>query len=108
LFVLFGVAGCASLEERLAKRVACDHTKLLVKNQVHAPAYTEYKFTCEGKEYVCRDVPFYSNCEEDKGKKKADENASEKPADTKAADAKPVDKKIADKKTADKKPAAKK
>lgn len=70
LFLMLGLAGCASLQERLAKRVGCDQTKLQVKNQLHVPAYTEYTFTCEGKDYVCRDAPFHSSCEEDKGKKK--------------------------------------
>ena len=69
LFLLLGLAGCASIQEKLAKRVGCDKTKLVVNNQLHVPAYTEYKFTCEGKDYVCRDAPFHSSCEEDKGKK---------------------------------------
>jgi hypothetical protein len=77
--VLFlGLAGCASIQERLAKRVGCDQTKLTLRDQLHVPAYTEYHFTCEGKEWVCRDAPFHSNCEEDKGKKKADDSAPKK------------------------------
>ena len=79
LLVLFALTGCASLQERLAKRVGCDHNKLMVKNQIHVPAYTEYTFTCEGKNYVCRDAPFYSNCHEDNGVKTDDGKTSKKP-----------------------------
>lgn len=67
--VLLGLSGCASIQERLAKRVGCDHTKLKMKNEIHVPAYTEYTFICESKDYVCRDAPFYSTCHEDNGKK---------------------------------------
>jgi hypothetical protein len=72
------LVGCTTLQERLAQRVGCDHKKLIVNNQMHVPAYTEYNFTCEGKHYVCRDAPFYSNCKEDDGKKSSAKAASKK------------------------------
>lgn len=69
LFVVFGLAGCASIQERLAKRVGCDPTKLTIQNELHVPAYTEYNFTCDGRKYTCRQAPFHDSCGEDHGKK---------------------------------------
>ncbi len=64
LFVmLVALAGCATLEERLAKRVGCDPTKVVVKNRTSVPAYSQYNFTCDGTAYVCRDAPFHSSCD---------------------------------------------
>jgi hypothetical protein len=75
---VLALTGCASLQERLAKRVGCNPTELTVKDQLHVPAYTEYKFVCEGKNYVCRDAPFVSKCDEDMEKKeqKVEEKAA--------------------------------
>jgi hypothetical protein len=67
MFVLFGLSACSSLQEKLAKRVACDPNKLIVTDQISVPAYREYKFTCEGRKYSCRNAPFHSSCEEVKG-----------------------------------------
>jgi hypothetical protein len=76
LLTLAAVAtGCATLEERLAKRVGCDSTKLKVTKELHVPAYHQYNFTCEAKKYTCRDAPFYSQCNEGD---KVDEKAEKK------------------------------
>lgn len=94
--LFLGLAGCASLEERLGKRVGCDPTKIVVQKQLHVPAYNQYDFTCDGKPMVCRDAPFHSSCGPDTPKATADAkpaDAAPAAADTKAADAKPADKK---------------
>ncbi len=64
-FMLLTLVGCQTLEERLAGRVGCDSKQLYLRNKVEAPAYSRYNFTCEGKNYVCKDVPFSSSCGDD-------------------------------------------
>ena len=71
LFLLVALSGCTTLEERLGRRVGCEPSKVVVTEQINVPAYNQYKLTCNGKEkYVCRDAPFYNNCEPDTGVKK--------------------------------------
>ena len=39
---------------------------------VNVPAYNEYRFTCEGEKYVCRDAPFTQFCDTEEGAAKRD------------------------------------
>lgn len=68
LFLFLGLASCATTQERLAKRVGCDSKKLVIHNELHVPAYDQYKFTCEDQNYVCKDAPFHRSCKKDDGK----------------------------------------
>lgn len=78
LISLLALAGCATLQERLAKRVGCDPSKLLLNNQLNVPAYSQYDFTCEGKTYVCKDAPFHKSCEEKGSSQPADATPKKK------------------------------
>jgi len=60
--VLFAGSACTTLEERLAKRVGCNHERLAVHFKMNVPAYSQYEFICEGKKWTCRDAPFVETC----------------------------------------------
>jgi len=63
LFGFMILSGCTTLEQRLAKRVGCDDTKLSVAKDWQVPgAYRQYEFTCENQKWTCRDAPFVKTC----------------------------------------------
>jgi hypothetical protein len=58
------LGACTTIQERLAKRVACNPDTVIIQDEVIAPGYSEWAFTCDGRSWTCSDKPFYNSCSE--------------------------------------------
>ncbi len=78
--ISFASVGCLTLEERLARRIGCDHKELTLHFKLNVPAYSQYEFVCEDQKWTCRDAPYFSHCNEGwhRDKKKGNEKAGGK------------------------------
>jgi hypothetical protein len=56
------LAGCASMEERLAKKVGCEKDEAHVVRNLMVPGYTEYTVSCKKVDYSCKIAPFTEVC----------------------------------------------